>query len=157
MCPGNSWLKSFLTRLADSHNQASLDHRFPWTSLFQTGPEVRHFYEKLGSVVIDNPKIIYPPKERVQESMETLIHHFLLASEGFDAPKGEVYNSIEAPKGELGFYIYSAGGPKPYRLKIRSPSFVNLQSLEMMCVGHMLADVVAVIGSLDVVLGEIDR
>ena len=110
-----------------------------------------------GGVTIDNPKIAFPAKEKVNENMESLIHHFLLASEGFQTPKGEVYNSIEAPKGELGFYIYSDGGAKPYRMKIRSPSFNNMQSLEPMCIGQMLADVVAVIGSLDVVLGEIDR
>ncbi len=110
-----------------------------------------------GGVMIDNPKIAFPAKEKVHESMESLIHHFILASEGFQTPKGEVYNSIEAPKGELGFYIYSDGGVKPYRMKIRSPSFNNMQSLEPMCVGQMIADVVAVIGSLDVVLGEIDR
>ncbi len=110
-----------------------------------------------GAVNIDNPKIIYPAKEKVHQSMESLIHHFLLASEGLEAPAGEVYHSIEAPKGELGFYIYSTGGHKPYRMKIRSPSFINLQSLETMCKGRMIADVVAIIASLDVVLGEIDR
>jgi NADH-quinone oxidoreductase subunit D len=110
-----------------------------------------------GPVNIDNPKIIYPPRENVHKSMEDLIHHFMLAYEGFRAPEGEVYNSIEAPKGELGFYIYSDGSNKPYRLKIRSPSFVNLQSLSKMCEGRLFADVVAVIGSLDIVLGESDR
>lgn len=110
-----------------------------------------------GAVNIDNPKIIYPAKEKVHQSMESLIHHFLLASEGLEAPEGEVYHGIEAPKGELGFYIYSTGGHKPYRMKIRSPSFINLQSLETMCVGQMVADVVAIIGSIDIVLGEIDR
>lgn len=112
---------------------------------------------KEGGVVIDNPKIIYPAREKVHESMESLIHHFLIASEGVQCPEGEVYNSIEAPKGELGFYIYSTGGAKPYRMKIRSPSFVNMQALEPMCKGQLLADVVAIIGSIDVVLGEIDR
>ncbi len=110
-----------------------------------------------GPVNIDNPKIIYPPRENVHKSMEDLIHHFMLAYEGFRAPEGEVYNSIEAPKGELGFYIYSDGSNKPYRLKIRAPSFVNLQSLAKMCKGRLFADVVAVIGSLDIVLGESDR
>lgn len=112
---------------------------------------------KDGPLNIDNPKVMYPPRDRVKKSMEDLIHHFLLASEGLKTPAGEVYRPIEASKGELGFYIFTEGGPKPYRLHIRSPSFVNLQSLPIMSVGSMIADVVAVIGSLDLVLGEIDR
>ncbi|MCB0221314.1 MAG: NADH-quinone oxidoreductase subunit D [Chrysiogenetes bacterium] len=108
-------------------------------------------------VNIDNPKVIFPPKERVKKSMEDLIHHFLLASEGFKVPEGEVYHSIEAPKGELGFYLMADGGPKAYRLGIRSPSFTNLQGLNSMCQGMLLADVVAIIASLDPVLGEVDR
>lgn len=112
---------------------------------------------KDGPVNIDNPKVIYPERRRVKESMEDLIHHFLLASEGIYVPEGEAYMAIEASKGELGFYIHSTGGYRPNRLKIRSPSFVNLQSLEPMARGSLLADVVAVIGSLDLVLGEIDR
>jgi len=112
---------------------------------------------KDGPINIDNPKVMYPPRERVKQSMEDLIHHFLLASEGLKTPPGEAYHPIESSKGELGFYIYSVGGSLPYRLHIRSPSFVNLQSLPKMCEGAMIADVVAVIGSLDLVLGEIDR
>lgn len=112
---------------------------------------------KDGPVNIDNPKVIFPPRERVKKSMEDLIHHFLIASEGIYVPPGEVYSAIEASKGELGFYIHSLGGYKPNRLKIRSPSFINLQSLDPMARGSLLADVVAVIGSLDLVLGEIDR
>jgi len=112
---------------------------------------------KDGPVNIDNPKVMYPPRDRVKKSMEDLIHHFLLASEGLKTPPGEVYQPIEGSKGELGFYIFTDGGPKPYRLHIRSPSFVNLQSLGKMSEGALIADVVAVIGSLDLVLGEIDR
>jgi NADH-quinone oxidoreductase subunit D len=112
---------------------------------------------KDGPINIDNPKVMYPPRDRVKKSMEDLIHHFLLASEGLKTPPGEVYEPIEASKGELGFYIFTAGGPKPYRMHIRSPSFVNLQALSKMCEGGMIADVVAVIGSIDIVLGEIDR
>ncbi len=110
-----------------------------------------------GPVNIDNPKVIYPPRHRVKQSMEDLIHHFLLASDGIYVPPGEAYAPIEASKGELGFYIVSMGGYNPYRLKIRSPSLVNLQSITPMSKGSLLADVVAVIGSLDLVLGEIDR
>ncbi|MCB2155887.1 NADH dehydrogenase (quinone) subunit D [bacterium] len=106
---------------------------------------------------IDNPKVVFPPKENVKRSMEDLIHHFLLASEGIKVPPTEVYNAIEAPKGELGFYLKSTGGPKAYRLGIRSPSFCNLQALDQMCKGALLADVVAIIASLDPVLGEVDR
>jgi len=106
---------------------------------------------------IDNPKIIFPPKDNVKKSMEDLIHHFLLASEGFKVPPTEVYHSIEGPKGELGFYLVSDGGSKAYRLGIRSPSFTNLQGLNKMCDGELLADVVAIIASIDPVMGEVDR
>jgi NADH-quinone oxidoreductase subunit D len=108
-------------------------------------------------VNIDNPKIIFPPKDNVKKSMEDLIHHFLLASEGFKVPPGEVYHSIEGPKGELGFYLVADGGPKAYRLGIRSPSFINLHGLDPMSRGEMLADEVAIIASLDPVMGEVDR
>ncbi|HXE97807.1 MAG TPA: NADH dehydrogenase (quinone) subunit D [Dongiaceae bacterium] len=112
---------------------------------------------KPGPVLADNPQVCYPPKENVYNSIEGLIHHFKIASEGFAAPEGEVYQGVEAPKGELGFYIVSDGGNKPERMRIRPPSFVNLQAIEQMSVGSMIADLVAVIGTLDIVLGEIDR
>ncbi|MGB9081191.1 MAG: NADH dehydrogenase (quinone) subunit D [Desulfuromonadaceae bacterium] len=112
---------------------------------------------KPGPVLADCPQVCYPPKENVYNSIEGLIHHFKIASEGFAAPEGEVYQGVEAPKGELGFYIISDGGNKPERLRIRPPSFVNLQAIEQMSVGSMIADLVAVIGTLDIVLGEIDR
>jgi len=112
---------------------------------------------KPGPVLADCPQVCYPPKENVYNSIEGLIHHFKIASEGFPAPEGEVYQGVEAPKGELGFYIVSDGGNKPYRLRIRPPSFVNLQAIEKMAKGAMLADLVAIIGTLDIVLGEIDR
>jgi NADH-quinone oxidoreductase subunit D len=110
-----------------------------------------------GEFIERSPKYVFPDKERLDNSIEAMIHHFKLVVEGLAPPKGEVYSSIEAPKGELGFYIVSDGSPKPYRLRIRPPSFVNLQSLLTMAKGNMLADVVAIIGSLDIVLGEIDR
>lgn len=112
---------------------------------------------KPGPVLADCPQVCYPPKENVYNSIEGLIHHFKIASEGFAAPEGEVYQGVEAPKGELGFYIVSDGGNMPERLRIRPPSFVNLQAIEQMSVGSMIADLVAVIGTLDIVLGEIDR
>jgi NADH-quinone oxidoreductase subunit D len=120
---------------------------------------VRQGLDKLkpGPVLADSPQVCYPPKESVYNSIEGLIHHFKIASEGFPAPEGEVYQGVEAPKGELGFYIVSDGGNKPERMRIRPPSFVNLQAIEQMSVGTMIADLVAVIGTLDIVLGEIDR
>jgi len=110
-----------------------------------------------GPINVDDPKLVLPPKEQVLTKMEQLIHQFIIVTEGFDAPKGEVYHAIEAPKGELGFYIVSDGGPSPHRMKIRSPSFVNLQALPGICVGALISDVVAIIASLDPVMGEVDR
>ncbi len=110
-----------------------------------------------GPFIERSPKYVYPDKTRLDDSIEAMIHHFKLVVDGLAPPEGEVYSTIEAPKGEIGFYIVSDGGPKPYRLRIRPPSFVNLQSLLTMSRGNMLADVVAIIGSLDIVLGEIDR
>ncbi|KAA0891598.1 NADH dehydrogenase (quinone) subunit D [Oryzomonas rubra] len=112
---------------------------------------------KPGPVLADCPQVCYPPKENVYNSIEGLIHHFKIASEGYPVPEGEVYQGVENPKGELGYYIVSDGSSKPYRMRIRPPSFVNLQAIEKMAKGAMIADLVAVIGTLDVVLGEIDR
>lgn len=112
---------------------------------------------KPGPILADAPQVTYPPKENVYNTIEGLIHHFKIASEGFPVPEGEVYQSVEAPKGELGYYIVSDGGTKPYRMRIRPPSFVNLGAIEKMAKGSMIADLVAVIGTLDIVLGEIDR
>jgi len=112
---------------------------------------------KPGPVLADLPQVCYPPKENVYNSIEGLIHHFKIASEGFSAPEGEVYQGVENPKGELGYYIVSDGSNKPYRMRVRPPSFVNLSAIEKMAKGAMIADLVAVIGTLDIVLGEIDR
>ncbi len=110
-----------------------------------------------GPINVADPKLVPPAKPLLKKSMEALIHHFKLYSEGFHVPAGEVYLPIEAPKGELGCYLVSDGSPRPYRVHFRPPSFVNLQSLSKMVEGRLVADVVAVIGSLDIVLGEIDR
>ncbi len=110
-----------------------------------------------GPINVADPKLIPPPKPLLKRSMEALIHHFKLYAEGFSVPAGEVYQAIEAPKGELGTYLVSDGGTRPYRVHFRAPSFVNLQALSKMVEGRLVADVVAVIGSLDIVLGEIDR
>ena len=110
-----------------------------------------------GPIRIEDGKISLPPKERVQTRMEELIHHFMLVTQGVQAPPGEIYFGAENPKGELGFYIYSKGGGVPYRLKIRSPSFANLSILSELLPGTMISDVVTILGSLDFVMGECDR
>jgi len=110
-----------------------------------------------GPVKADAPKVVLPDREAMKTHMDALIHHFLIVAEGFDVPEGEVYHPIEASKGELGVYMKSNGGPKPARVHFRGPSFVNLSALPQMAEGCMVADIVAIIGSLDIVLGEIDR
>jgi NADH-quinone oxidoreductase subunit D len=117
---------------------------------------VRELGEK-GEYRLRDFKYVLPPKEEVKTSMEALIHHFKIVAHGFFPPVGEAYAAVEAPKGELGFYFVSDGTPRPWRMKVRSPSFINLQSLPTMVEGRMVADVVTAIGSLDIVLGEIDR
>ena len=112
---------------------------------------------KPGPIKADSPKIVLPDRDDMRKHMDSLIHHFLIVAEGFNVPPGEVYHAIEASKGELGVYMKSNGGPKPERVHFRGPSFVNLAALPVMCEGEMVADVVAIIGSLDIVLGEIDR
>ena len=110
-----------------------------------------------GDCNADNPKIVPPAKERVFSDMEALIHHFILVTRGFPVAPGEAYACIESPKGELGYYVVADGSERPYRVRVRPPAFYNLQSLPFIVTGNMVADVVAVIGSLDIVLGEIDR
>ena len=110
-----------------------------------------------GPVKADAPKIVLPDREKMKTQMEALIHHFKIVTEGFQVPAGEVYQGIEAGHGLTGYYIVSDGTAKPYRVHMRYPSFPTLQALEVMCKGRMLADLVAVIGSIDIVLGEIDR
>ena len=110
-----------------------------------------------GPINVADPKLVPPPKALLKKSMEALIHHFKLYAEGFSVPAGEVYHAIEAPKGELGVYLVTDGSNRPYRVHFRAPSFVNLEALPKMVEGRLVADVVAVIGSLDIVLGEIDR
>lgn len=110
-----------------------------------------------GPVQIDNHKIVPPPRSEMKRSMEALIHHFKLFSEGFHVPHGEVYMVTEAPKGEFGVYLVADNTNKPYRCAIRSPGYAHLSAMDALASGHMLADVTAIIGSLDVVFGEIDR
>jgi NADH-quinone oxidoreductase subunit D len=110
-----------------------------------------------GPVNLADPKNMLQNKEKVMMSMEELIHHFIVSTQGIDAPKGEVYFGAENPKGELGFYIHSKGGGVPHRLKIRSPSFCNLSLISKLLPGHMVSDIPAILGSLDFVMGECDR
>jgi len=110
-----------------------------------------------GPVITDNHKIAPPARESMKANMEELIHHFKLFTEGFRVPEGEAYAAVEHPKGEFGIYIVSDGANKPYRLKIRAPGFAHLATLDEMARGHMIADAVAIIGTMDIVFGEIDR
>jgi NADH-quinone oxidoreductase subunit D len=119
--------------------------------------QVRKELETPGPVMIADPKIGFPPKEMIALSMEALIHHFKLVSEGFRVPPGDVYQAVESPRGELGFYIVSDGGNRPYRVRTRPPSMYNLQALKHIAPGNLIADLVVMIGSLDPVFGEVDR
>jgi NADH-quinone oxidoreductase subunit D len=110
-----------------------------------------------GPVMIDDHKVAPPSRVDMKSNMEELIHHFKLFTEGMHVPQGEAYAAVEHPKGEFGIYLVSDGANKPYRLKIRAPGFAHLQALDEMARGHMIADVVTLIGSQDIVFGEIDR
>jgi NADH-quinone oxidoreductase subunit D len=127
--------------------------------LYESYKIVRQAMERLkpGPIKADAPKVVLPDRNDMRTHMDSLIHHFLIVAEGFNVPEGEVYHAIEGSKGELGCYLRSNGGPKPDRVHFRGPSFINLQALPVMSEGEMVADVVAIIGSLDIVLGEIDR
>jgi NADH-quinone oxidoreductase subunit D len=113
--------------------------------------------EGQGPVSVLDNKIVPPKRGEMKRSMEALIHHFKLYTEGFHVPPGEVYAAVEAPKGEFGVYLVSDGSNKPYKCKIRAPGFAHLQAMDFLCKGHMLADVSAILGSLDIVFGEVDR
>jgi NADH-quinone oxidoreductase subunit D len=110
-----------------------------------------------GPVLSDHPKLKLPDRELMKKHIDVMIHHFLLASEGFTVPIGEVYQSVESARGEIGFYVVSDGQERPYRVRVRAPSYVNLSALPAMVEGSLIADVVAVIGSIDIVLGDVDR
>jgi NADH-quinone oxidoreductase subunit D len=113
--------------------------------------------EGQGPVSTMDGKVVPPKRGEMKRSMEALIHHFKLYTEGFRVPEGEVYAAVEAPKGEFGVYLVSDGTNKPYRCKIRAPGFAHLQAMDFLCRGHLLADVSAILGSLDIVFGEVDR
>ena len=121
---------------------------------------IRQAMEKIppeGPIRSEAPGIVPPEREKMKTEMEALIYHFKIFTEGFSPPPGEVYQTIESPRGELGFFVVSDGSPKPWRVKVRAPSFVNLQALPKLVEGRLIADVVACIGTTDVVLGEVDR
>jgi len=118
---------------------------------------VKWLKENAGPVMVGNQKVAPPSREAMKGDMESLIHHFKLFSEGYCVPEGETYAAVEAPKGEFGIYLISDGANKPYRLKIRAPGFVHLSAMDEMVRGHMISDVVAVIGTQDIVFGEVDR
>jgi NADH-quinone oxidoreductase subunit D len=107
--------------------------------------------------IADDRKVVLPPRHELHTSMESLIHHFKIVTEGFRVPEGEVYFAIESPRGELGCYLCSEGGAKPWRVKIRAPSFVALQATATMMKDALIADMIAIVGSLDTVMGEVDR
>jgi NADH dehydrogenase (ubiquinone) Fe-S protein 2 len=110
-----------------------------------------------GHIKVDDNKIVPPSRKKMKNSMESLIHHFKLYSEGFHVPKGRVYTAVEAPKGELGVFLVSDGSSRPYRCKIKAPGFLHMQGMDFMAKDHLLADVVAIIGTQDIVFGEVDR
>jgi NADH:ubiquinone oxidoreductase subunit D len=126
----------------------------------QSNSIIRQCIEKIpeGPIMADAPKFTLPPKDKVLADMEHLIHQFVLVTKGPQTPPdGEIYVATEVPKGELGFYIVSDGSGKPYRMRIRAPSFVHVAALPKLCEGGLIADVIANIGSIDIVLGECDR
>jgi NADH-quinone oxidoreductase subunit D len=110
-----------------------------------------------GPIKATAPKVVLPDREKMKTEMEALIYHFKIITEGFAVPPGEVYQAVESPRGEMGYYVVSDGTAKPYRVHMRAASFANLQTLPKMCEGGLIADVVAAIGSIDIVLGDIDR
>jgi NADH-quinone oxidoreductase subunit D len=107
--------------------------------------------------IADDRKVVLPPRHELHTSMETLIHHFKLVTEGFRVPEGEVYVAVESPRGELGCYVCSDGGPKPWRVKFRAPSFVALEATATCMSDALVADLIAIVGSLDTLMGEVDR
>jgi NADH-quinone oxidoreductase subunit D len=134
-------------------------YRVRMAEMRQSREIIKQAIEKMpdGPINVEDRKIVPPPRHELDSSMEAVIHHFKLWTEGFHPPVGEAYVPVESPKGELGFYLVSDGSAYPWRMHERPPCFMNLQALPRMCVGRLIADVVAIIGSIDIVLGEIDR
>jgi NADH dehydrogenase I D subunit len=144
------------------HGDAYSRHKVRVAEMRQSLHIIRQGLDKLerlgpGPVKDPNRKISLPPRQELDTSMEAVIHHFKLVTEGFAPPAGEVYSSVENPKGELGFYLVSDGGPRPYRCKIRGPSFSNISAIRVMGPGSMFSDLVVMIGSIDITMGDVDR
>ena len=110
-----------------------------------------------GPIKVDDYRLTSPPRSEMKGDMEALIHHFKYFSEGYHVPEGEVYQAVEHPKGEFGVYLVSDGSNKPYRMKVRASGFAHMEALDYMCRGHMIADVVTILGTQDIVFGEVDR
>jgi len=127
--------------------------------LYESVKIIRQCLEQMqdGPIMADVPSVTLPPKQRVFTNLESMIQQFKLFSQGFDAPPGEIYCGTEAHKGELGFYIVSTGGGKPYRLKIRAPSFIHMGAFDHMSRGYLISDAVTIFGTYDIVMGECDR
>ncbi len=127
--------------------------------MYESVKIIKQCIEKMpkGAVKTDDPKLTPPTRAKMKESMEAMIHHFKLYTEGYDVPAGETYKAVEAPKGEFGVYLYSTGNNRPYRCRIKAPGFAHLQGLDFMSKGHLMADVITIIATLDIVFGEIDR
>ncbi len=127
--------------------------------MYESVKIIKQCIEKMpqGPVKTDDPKLAPPTRAKMKESMAAMIHHFKLYTEGYDVPVGETYKAVEAPKGEFGVYLYSTGGNRPYRCRIKAPGFAHLQGLDFMSKGHLMADVITIIATLDIVFGEIDR
>ncbi|CEO17460.1 NADH-quinone oxidoreductase subunit D [Rickettsia monacensis] len=127
--------------------------------MYESVKIIKQCIEKMpkGAVKTDDPKLTPPTRAKMKESMEAMIHHFKLYTEGYEVPAGETYKAVEAPKGEFGVYLYSTGNNRPYRCRIKAPGFAHLQGLDFMSKGHLMADVITIIATLDIVFGEIDR
>jgi NADH-quinone oxidoreductase subunit D len=134
-------------------------YRVRMAEMRQSREIVKQAVERMpdGPINVSDRKVVPPPRHELDSSMEAVIHHFKLWTEGIRPPAGEAYVPLESPKGEIGFYLVSDGSNYPWRMHQRPPSFMNLQALSRMCEGRLIADVVAIIGSIDIVLGEIDR
>ena len=157
--PYSSYEKFHFAVPVSHEEDAYARYRLRVEEMRQSNEIVRQALEGMpeGSIKADAPVVVLPDREKMKTEMEALIFHFKIVTEGFTVPEGEVYQAIESPRGEMGYYVVSDGTAKPLRVHNRAPSFASLQALEKMCVGRLIADVVVAIGTLDIILGEIDR
>ena len=157
--PYSSYEKFHFAVPVSHEGDAYARYRLRVEEMRQSNEIVRQALEGMpeGSIKADAPVVVLPDREKMKTEMEALIFHFKIVTEGFTVPEGEVYQAIESPRGEMGYYVVSDGEAKPARVHMRAPSLANLQALENMCVGRLIADVVVAIGTIDIILGEIDR